>query len=355
MRRALLVLFLATLPGCPARKADPAPAPSASAALASASVASSPSAAPSASATASAGADPRAEPPPPPSVIEVTGKAACIPPKLVAEGNVTVVAGGKGGVAFCFVAENARPKACYGLDFETGEYTDLPTFPAPPATKRSSGGTHLLERATDGVSVCDVTGKACKTFPAKGIGGKRDPAKLLADVSPDGKRVVTVTQAGGTETFDLAGGKSEKKSSIHVDGFVDGVAWLGKRVMVIGCVDAGPGCTPQLWEPESSKATRVAANVYASKNPAHPVSGSLWAFVDSTGDAIAFHDVDTGLARGTMAVGLGGDVERGVATDRKKPGEIAIVSSGPHGGSIVHVDLVAKKVLKRYTPGPCKK
>lgn len=350
MKRILFTVPLAvTLSGCPEKKAAPTVTTTASAAGSTGAPATSGMVAVMASASSTA------EPSLPPSVIEVKGKVACVPPKLIAEGAVSVYPGGKDGVAFCFVGEGMKPKACYGLDFESGDYAELATFQQPPLNRRSSGGTHLLELASDGLGVCDLGRKDCKTFPAKGMKPGHDPSKILADVSPDGKRLVTVTQAGGIELFDVASKKSEKKSSIRIDSFVDSVAWLGKRIMVIGCVDAGPGCTAQLWDPESAKATRVEINTYASGNPAHPAGGPLWAFVDSNGGEIAFNDVDTGLPKGKMAVGLAADVEKGVSTDRKKAGEIAIVSGGPHGGSIARVDLVGKRVMKKYAPPACKK
>ena len=130
---------------------------------------------------------------------------------------------------------------------------------------------------------------------------------------------------------------------------------LGKRILVVSCVDAGPGCTPMLFDPETQKSTTASANIYGVDLPAHHVAGSTWAFVSATGSELALVDVDTGLKKPSVALPLAADVVHGVAAIPRPGDRLAIVGSPPNAGVVVLVDLApTPRVARKYTPPPCK-
>lgn|GEM_PF-4855112 len=156
------------------------------------------------------------------------------------------------------------------------------------------------------------------------------------------------------DIYDLATKTLDKRGGVRAESWVSAVGWLGKRIFYTSCVDAGPGCSPFLWDPETEKATRLAANMYGVDLPAHHASGSTWAFVDSTGGQIVFADVETGQKKPALQIAPSSDTQNGVSVAPREGSEIAIVSGAPQAGTVVVVDLAGPKVVKKYVPTACK-
>ncbi len=327
---------------------------------ANASASASPSAAPSASATASAAPSGPAVSDELSSAVDLAGEEACVPRAANAAASPTGIGSSQNGIAFCLGRGAAGAEhGCFALDLSSGKYKKLPKKDPPKVTRKTSAsGTHTIDALDKAVLVCPRGGMDCKKIE---LGAYRSKAGAIpADVSPDGKKLVVAREGGGegllVDIYDVATGARDKRSGIKdKGGLVGSVAWLGQRVLVVACVDAGPGCSPQLFDPETAKANSVAVNVYGVDRPFQRVSGSTWAFVGSTGGEIALSDVDTGAKKASFTAPLAADVESGVAVIPRQSGQIAIVGGAHQAGTVVVVDLEAKgKLIKKYTPQICK-
>jgi len=366
MRKSLLAASLGILlVGCP--KDDPKPGTSGGAA----SAANTP---PSASAVAAAANAETNKPSTPVTTtnsggdegglaptIDFSGEDACIPKGANGTDPVspTATASGKDGLAFCLGKDKKADQGCFALELATGKFKKLPKKdPVIPTRKVSASGSHLVEALDKSIRVCGRSiGSDCNTIT---VGAYRAHSKVPADVSPDGKKLVVVRETGsetvGLEIYDVATGAREKQSGIKDKGGIVGdVSWLGKRIMVVTCVEAGPGCNAALFDPETQKSTSPGVNVYGVERPAHRANGPLWAFVDSTGGQVALVDVDTGTKKPNVRAPLVSEVTSGVAVIPRDTGIVAIVAGSPQAGTVAVVDLSqGGKLVKKYSPPACK-
>ncbi len=265
-------------------------------------------------------------------------------------------------ISFCLGSEERAQYGCYALELATGTYKKLPKVNPPKVdAKASTKGAHVIEALDRAVRVCPSAGGGdCVTIE---LGAYRRGAAIPADVSPDGKKLVVVRDLGGSsqnhtvDIYDLASKARDKRTGIEGRGTLVGpVAWLGKRVMIVSCVEAGPGCTALLWDPETQKSTSASGNVFGVDRPAHPVAPPVWGFVSGTGSEIGLVDVDTGAKKPSVALPLASDVQNGVAVIPRSPGQIAIVAGAPQAGAVAIVDLApSPKLVKKYAMPACKR
>jgi hypothetical protein len=294
--------------------------------------------------------------------IDFSGEEACIPKGANGTDNFvgpTATASGKDGIAFCLGKDKRADHGCFALELASGKFKKLPKKdPVLPTRKVSASGSHLVEALDKAIRVCGRSiGSDCNTIT---VGAYRAHSKVPADVSPDGKKLAVVRENGtesvGLEIYDVATGAREKQSGIKDRGGIVGdVSWLGKRIMVVTCVEAGPGCNAALFDPETQKSTNPGVNVYAVERPAQRANGPLWAFVDSTGSQVALVDVDTGTKKPNVRAPLAAEVTSGVAVIPRDTGIVAIVAGSPQAGTVAVVDLSQNgKLVKKYTPVACK-
>jgi len=291
-----------------------------------------------------------------PTTIDFSGAASCV----AGFETPTVIASTADGVVFCGLA---TPRACYALSYATGTFHRFDASHPEPPTTVSSAGRHLLEARRGAIVVCerDAAGTRREPCTTLDVGAFAADAKVPADVSQDGTKVVVVREVGGeahgftVDIYDLATRRRLKRFGLKGQEHVSHVRWPGQRIFVSDCVAAGPGCTPLLVDPDTEKATRPGdVNVFAVENAAQQANGPLWGFVDSTGSTIALADVDTGVKKATLHVPLASEVLSGVAVARRQGSEIVIVSGAPRPGQAVLVDLSSGKIGRNYTPKPCK-
>ncbi len=370
-RRALVAVLAASplaLLGCGEKKTEPArpttsiaappvaPPPTVSASAA-ASVAPAPSsAAPPTAPEGEAPIDGLA------TKVDTSGAPACVPGG-VDFGFTVAIGSSDSAIAFCVDGNEKSEHGCFALDLASGGYHKLPKAPRGKVTKkRSTGKAHVIEALEKSLRVCPsdpARAADCATLDLGAV--YRRGEAIPADVSPDGKKVVVVRDLGAGDThnveiWDLATKTRDKRVGLQGRGSLVGpVAWLGKRILVVSCVEAGPGCAPMLFDPETQKSTTASTNVYGVNLPAHRVAGSTWAFVSATGSELALVDVDTGAKKPSVALPLASEVEHGVAVIPRPSDRIAIVGSPPNTGQVVLVDLApTPKVVKKYAPPTCK-
>lgn len=269
----------------------------------------------------------------------------------------------KDALSFCLGSSREEQSGCFAVDLSTSKYTTLPKVPIPiKKTKMSTFGTHSLEALEREIKVCE--GASCKSIEVGKGYRQNDEGPLPADVSPDGKKLTVVRFHEGVtlnvDIYDLETKTRISRTPAEGRGNVVGeVAWIGKRIFISSCVDAGPGCSPLLWDPESKKMSSAAANVYGVDRPAHKVNETTWAFIDSTGSFVALIDVDTGFRKGEIKLPLASDTQNSVSVAPLGPladGRVAIVAGAPQGGSIAIVDMLnGPKLVKKLTAPPCAK
>lgn len=290
--------------------------------------------------------------------VDLSGEEACIPRSANATDHPTSPTGigsSQDGIAFCLGHNTLSQYGCFALDLASGKYKKLPTNEPPTPTKKTSvGGTHTIESLGRSVRVCPRRGGDCNTIAT----GAYRTEKLPFDVSPDGKKLIVVRETGARLTvdiYDVATGAREKETGIEDRGELVGpVWWPGQRAVVVACTASGSGCTPILFDPETQTSTSVAVNVYATERPLHRVTGSTWAFVDSTGSDIATSDVNTGAKSAGFKSPIVADRTAGVAVIPREASKIAIVAGSKQAGTVALIDLQSGKLVKTFTPTICK-
>lgn len=286
----------------------------------------------------------------------------CISEAARAKGRVTSLAITPTVADLCLAAEGEPPR-CFALAYEGARFTARPPMPtvAPTPTIARVRG----EAKT--VTVCGASG-ACSTVTAEGFEGadrSRVDAKLAAqmpsDASPDGSKVFLVRHEGGAamqiygETYEVASSKRLARFELPFDGHVERATWLGEHILVIGCVESGPGCSARLVHPIRGELGVIDGNFFGIDGAVSPLGDGRYAYVTSGGRSVVVRDERGELIKATE-IAPGADDELG-ATARVLPGvrELVIAYGGPIGGDVVRVDLGAMKVVARATPTLCAK
>lgn len=287
---------------------------------------------------------------------------ACVTEGLRARGHLTSFAASTASAELCLTAEGEGPR-CFALALDGARFTaQAPTPPPSP-----SAGAARVRAEAKAVTVCPAGG-GCTTVVADGFEGAdraRVDAKLAAqmpsDASPDGRRVFLVRHEGHEavqiygETYEVASSKRLARFELPFDGHVERVSWLGDHVLVVGCVESGPGCSARLVHPVRGEIGEIDGNFYGIDGAVTPLADDRYAYVTSGGRSVVVRSERGDLIKATE-VSPGADDELG-ASARVLPGgrELLIAYGGPVGGDVVRVDVGAMKVLARSTPKTCAK
>jgi hypothetical protein len=291
-----------------------------------------------------------------------TAAEACISEASRAKGHVTALAVTPSAAELCLSAEGEAPR-CYSLAYEGARFTAR--APSPPAARPATSAR--VRGEAKAVTVCGAGG-GCTTVTAEGFEGadrSRVDAKLAAqmpsDASPDGSKVFLVRHEGGAamqiygETYEVASSKKLARFELPFDGHVERVTWLGEHILVVGCVESGPGCSARIVHPILGEVGVVDGNFFGIDGAVSPLGDARYAYVTSGGRSVVVRNERGDLIK-AAEVAPGADDEMG-ASVRLLPGvrELVIAYGGPIGGDVVRVDLGAMKVIARATPKLCAK
>jgi hypothetical protein len=286
----------------------------------------------------------------------------CVSEAARTKGHITSLAITPTGADLCLSAEGEGER-CYTLAHDGARFTARPPSP-PPSAARAATSARVRGEAK-AVTVCGASG-GCTTVAAEGFEGadrSRVDAKLAAqmpsDASPDGSRVFLVRHEGGAamqiygETYEVASSKKLARFELPFDGHVERVTWLGEHILVIGCVESGPGCSARLVHPLRGEVGVVDGNFFGIDGAVSPLGDGRYAYVTSGGRSVVVRNERGDMIKATE-IAPGADDELG-ATARVLPGvrELVIAYGGPIGGDVVRVDLGAMKVVSRATPALC--
>lgn len=288
---------------------------------------------------------------------------ACVPEAARAKGHVTSLAVTPTAAELCLSAEGETPR-CYALAYEAARFAGRPA--KSPVPMAATGSARVRAEAKV-VTVCAASG-GCTTVAAEGFEGadrSRVDAKLAAqmpsDASPDGSKVFLVRHEGGAgaamqiygETYEVASSKKLARFELPFDGHVERVSWLGEHILVVGCVESGPGCSARIVHPIRGEVGVVDGNFFGIEGAVSPLGDGRYAYVTSGGRSVVVRDERGELVKATE-IAPGADDEMGAAV-RVLPGarELVIAYGGPIGGDVVRVDLGAMRVIARATPKTC--
>jgi len=168
-----------------------------------------------------------------PTTIDFSGAASCV----AGFETPTVIASTADGVVFCGLA---TPRACYALSYATGTFHRFDASHPEPPTTVSSAGRHLLEARRGAIVVCerDAAGTRREPCTTLDVGAFAADAKVPADVSQDGTKVVVVREVGGeahgftVDIYDLATRRRLKRFGLKGQEHVSHVRWPGQRIFV---------------------------------------------------------------------------------------------------------------------------
>jgi hypothetical protein len=284
---------------------------------------------------------------------------ACLPATLREKGRVSSMIASAIGADLCLEADGEATR-CFGVSFGGQPFRDLP---APAPTPSASARVRSEAKA---VTVC-ASGGGCRTVTADGYDGAdraRVDAKLAAhmpsDASPDGSKVFLVRHEGHDavqiygETYEVASSKRLARFELPFDGHVERAFWLGEHVLVVGCVESGPGCSAKLIHPIRGEVGDIDGNFFGIDGAVTALGEDRFAYVTSGGRSVVVRNERGDLIKATE-ISPGAEEEMGAAV-RVAPGgrELVIAYGGPIAGDVVRVDLAAMKVLARTTPTTCK-
>ena len=295
-----------------------------------------------------------------------TSMPGCISPTLHAQGAVTAYALEGDVISFCASDTGDSPiTSCRTLDLAHGVF-GLWGGPSnkPPTLPEFHHDGVVLTPGEDSVVVCASGGK-CNTVKLKGFVRASDslPPAIVAHVpaseSPDGKRLFVVRHEGGPsekifgEVYDVGSGTKLSRAPIEADAHVDRVAWLGKRVFIETCVDAGPGCSGFLIDPATGKEQRLDANFYGVDRPVHHAHDDVFAFVEDAGRRVTFRHEGDGAIDQTLELVPETNIENG-ASVVEHGGQLAVIEGGPNAGDVVVIDLATASIKQRLSVPLCK-
>lgn len=273
----------------------------------------------------------------------------------------------------CVVNFSAEKGTCCNVDLNTGKYSpNNSTWWAAPQVSVDSpkftsfvnaAGSFVAKTTINTIEVCAVSDeKKCHTITIAGYKPHKDAktylyaSHLVAEVSPDGKQVLTVLFEKGSghkgvtfALYDVLSGKRTKSTTVQADEFVRTMAWAGDRVLYDVCVEAGPGCSAYIFDPQAGKVTPLEMNVYGARPRFVYVDEKTMAAVAGEGSGLSFVDMKTGKVSDLLRFPYSGTVEDGVKGVKK--GQNLYLSFGaPSLGAVAVVDLLQRKVTHSFAP-----
>lgn len=304
---------------------------------------------------------------------------ACLPASLRAEGHPVGVAVDATDRAarycVCATTESMVGHGCRCLraDLDTGDLrAETPVrvpepFRAidPYVAPTGPAGPWEVQAVPEGLRVCRVGGEACRTMPAPAGGFGEAP-----QVDDTGAYVVTVrrppddaAQTANTaaqhrvEVYAVATGRRVATVAHHgVYGPEMGRVWLTGRVGVALQCAAGPACLGLRFDLATGRRLPDLDVAYYTARPERLPDGR-WVWLDATRGRAVYVDAGGRVQGPTLTWPVQGGVE-GEAVVRTLGTTTVIVydgDGGQHaaGGTVVQVDLPARRVLRTIVPEVC--
>lgn len=280
---------------------------------------------------------------------------ACMPTAWRAEPTSTSVQSAEvtangAAVTFCveFAESPTHARRCFTHTLATGAYASI--APAQAATMTVPLSPSVRPRP-DGAEVCGV-GSECQTVrlgrrvTSVSVAGDR---RSFVAVSPDGSNLLAQTVA----LPSLRPGASFRVRVQSAEA--SRIELIEDRAMLFDCVDAGPGCTGSLLNPNGTRLAPVggstgALNVFSSS----PVSlgNGLFAIADTLGNALLVQNARTGAVVRRVSAATSDNPEEGARLLHTN-GTLVLVYAGARAGEVDTYDAATLTRRGHYALPAC--